>query len=282
MLLILRGEGSKKSLISLDGEVILIKFIDKVAVTFGSATRESIQQLGAIVLFFLRMVKAMPFSVSKYHLIVEQMMHVGVKSIPVVLLTSVFVGAVSAWQVKYLFAGAIPLNYLGMAVGKAVLTELGPVLAALVITGRVGAKLAAELGTMRVTEQLDAMVCLSLNPYPYLLAPRMAACAVMVPVLTVFSAFFAILSAQLLAQTVMGLHPSAFYHGLKLFFKFQDVIICLVKSFVFGCIIALCGCYFGFLTKGGAVGVGESTKKAVVAAMVLILVANLIVVKILL
>jgi phospholipid/cholesterol/gamma-HCH transport system permease protein len=256
--------------------------LDKVASAFGSATRESVQQVGAISRFFLHIVRVMPFSFARFHLIVEQMMVVGVRSLPVVLLTSVFIGAVSAWQAKYLFAGAIPLNYLGMAVGKAVLTELGPVFAALVITGRVGAKLAAELGTMRVTEQLDAMVCLSLDPYPYLLAPRTIACAIMVPVLTVFSAFFAIISAQLLAQIVMGLHPSAFYHGLKLFFKFQDVVICLVKSFTFGCIIALCGCYFGFLTKGGAIGVGEATKKAVVAAMVLILVANLIVVKMLL
>jgi phospholipid/cholesterol/gamma-HCH transport system permease protein len=260
----------------------MVALFDRIAVSFGSATRESIQQLGAIVFFFLRIVKAAPFSFVRFHLIVEQMMLVGVKSVPVVLLTSVFVGAVTAWQAKYLFAGAIPLNYLGMAVGKAVFTELGPVLAALVITGRVGAKLAAELGTMRVTEQLDAMVCLSLNPYSYLLAPRMVASAIMVPVLTIFSAFFAIVSAQLLAQVAMGLHPMAFYHALKMFFKIQDVVICLVKSFVFGNIIALCGCYFGFLTKGGAVGVGESTKKAVVAAMVLILIANLIVVKLLL
>jgi phospholipid/cholesterol/gamma-HCH transport system permease protein len=256
--------------------------LDKIATTFGSATRESVQQIGAITRFFLRMMSALPFSFTRFHLIVEQMMIIGVLSLPVVLLTSVFVGAVTAWQAKYLFAGAIPLNYLGMAVGKAVLTDLGPVLSALVITGRVGAKLAAELGTMRVTEQLDAMVCLSLDPYPYLLAPRMMACTVMVPILTIFSAFFAIISAQLLAQVAMGLHPSAFYHGLKLFFKFQDVVICMVKSFTFGCIIALCGCYFGFLTKGGAIGVGESTKKAVVAAMVLILIANLLVVKILL
>jgi phospholipid/cholesterol/gamma-HCH transport system permease protein len=256
--------------------------IDKIAITLGSATRESIQQVGAIANFFLQMVKVMPFSFKRYNLIVEQMMFVGIRSLPVVLLTSVFVGAVSAWQAKYLFAGAIPLNYLGMAVGKAVLTELGPVLAALVITGRVGAKLAAELGTMRVTEQLDAMVCLSLDPFPYLLTPRMIACAVMVPMLTIFSAFSAIISAQLLAQVAMGLHPSAFYHGLKMFFKIEDVTICMVKSFVFGCIIALSGCYFGYFTKGGAVGVGESTKKAVVAAMVLILIANLIVVKVLL
>ena len=260
----------------------MLATLDKVAITFGAATRESVQQFGAITRFLLRIMRALPSSASRYHLIVEQMMNIGVRSIPVVLLTSVFVGAVSAWQVNYLFAGQIPLTYLGTAVGKAVFTEFGPVFTALVVTGRVGAKLAAELGTMRVTEQLDAMTCLSLDPYCYLLAPRMVAGAVMVPVLTIFSTFFAILSAQLLAQVAMGLHPSTFYHGLKLLFRVQDVVICLVKAFVFGCVITLSGCYFGFFTKGGAVGVGEATKKAVVAAMVLVIILNLIVVKILL
>ena len=255
---------------------------DRIAATFGAATRESVRQLGAIALFFMHVMKAMPFSFVKFHLIVEQMMRMGVNSIPVVMLTSVFIGAISAWTANYLFAGAIPLIYLGSVVGKAVFTELGPVFTALVITGRVGAKLAAELGTMRVTEQIDAMVCLSLDPYRYLLAPRMAAGAIMAPVLAVFSSFFAIISAQLVAQAAFSLHPMVFYHGLRLFFDSKDIVICLVKSFVFGNVIALCGCYFGFITKGGAVGVGESTKKAVVAAMVLIIISNFIVVKILL
>jgi phospholipid/cholesterol/gamma-HCH transport system permease protein len=259
-----------------------VPLTDRIAVTFGAATRESVQQLGAIMRFFWHIIKAMPSSFIRFHLIIEQMMRIGVHSLPVVLLISIFVGAIATWTANYLFAGAIPLIYLGSVVGKAVFTELGPVLTALVITGRVGAKLAAELGTMRVTEQLDAMVCLSLDPYCYLLAPRMVAGAVMVPMLTVFSAFFSIISAQFIAQIAFGLHPDAFYHGLKLLFKVEDVVICLTKAFVFGNIIALCGCYFGFFTKGGAVGVGESTKKAVVAAMVLILIANLIVVNILL
>ena len=256
--------------------------LDKAAESFGSTTRQSVRQVGAIARFFARIMRAIPGSIRHFHLIVEQMMLLGVDSIPVVLLTSCFVGAVSTWQAKYLFAGVIPLAYLGSAVGKAVFTELGPVLTALVITGRVGAKLAAEIGTMRVTDQLDAYVSLSLDPYRYLLAPRLAAGAIMTPVLTIFSAFFAILSAQLLSQVALGLYPSSFYHGLRLFFQVKDVEVCLVKSFVFGIIIALCGCYFGYIARGGAVGVGEATKKAVVAAMVLILLANLIVVKILL
>lgn len=258
------------------------KFIDDVAVQFGTATRESIEQFGNITLFFFRIVRAVPSALKRFHLIVEQMMRLGVSSIPIILLSSMFVGAISVWQVQYLFADAVPLTYLGSAVGKAVFTELGPVLTALVVTGRIGAKLAAELGTMKVTEQIDAMTCLSLDPYCYLLAPRMIAGIIMLPVLTIFASFFAIISAQVLAEIALGLRSPIFYQGLKWLFRVQDVIICLLKAFVFGGVITLSGCYYGFLTKGGAVGVGKSTKKAVVAAMVLILVSNLIVINILL
>jgi phospholipid/cholesterol/gamma-HCH transport system permease protein len=256
--------------------------VDRVAVSFGTATRESIEQLGSISIFLWKVLIAFPATFKRFHLITEQMFLLGVNSLPIVFLTSIFVGAVSAWQVKYVFGDAIPLTYLGAAVGKAIFTELGPVLTAIIITGRIGAKLAAELGTMRVTEQIDAMTCLSLDPYSYLLAPRLIAGIVMLPILNIFSSFFAIISAQLLSQFALGLSNADFFQGLKLLFKVQDVVVCMVKSLVFGAVIALSGCYYGFLTKGGAVGVGNSTKKAVVAAMVLILVTNLLVVSILL
>lgn len=257
-------------------------FFDRVAENIGRLTREAIEQFGSITIFFWKVFLASPAALKRFHLVTEQMMLLGVSSIPIVFLVSLFVGAISAWQVQYIFADAIPLTYLGAAVGKAVFTELGPVLTAVVITGRVGAKLAAELGTMRVTEQIDALTCLSLDPYSYLLAPRMIAAIIMLPILTIFSTFFAIVSAQLLSQYALGLSAAAFYHGMKLLFKVQDVIVCMTKAFVFGGVISLSGCYYGFLTKGGAVGVGNSTKRAVVAAMVLILVANLLVVSILL
>lgn len=260
----------------------MLKILDDIAISFGATTRESLEQLGSIGIFFWKIILSTPSALKRFHLIVEQLMLLGITSIPIVLLTSIFVGAISAWQAQYLFSNAIPLTYLGTAVGKAVFTELGPVLTALVITGRVGAKLAAELGTMRVTEQIDAMVCLSLDPFCYLLAPRMIAGVIMLPVLTIFSAFFAIVSAQMLSQFALGLSFATFYQGLRLLFRVQDVVICLVKAFVFGCVITLSGCYYGFLTKGGAVGVGVATKRSVVAAMVLILICNLIVVNILL
>ncbi|MFP4162895.1 MAG: MlaE family ABC transporter permease [Chitinispirillaceae bacterium] len=256
--------------------------LDRVAESFGAAAREAVERMGSITLFFLKMVQVLPASFKRFHLITEQMMLLGVASIPIVLLTSVFVGAVSAWQVQYIFGDAIPLTYLGAGVAKAVLTELGPVLTALVITGRVGAKLAAELGTMKVTEQVDAMVCLSLDPFTYLLAPRLTASCVMVPVLTIFSVFFAIISAQLLSQVALGLSFTAFYQGVRILFKVQDVVVCVTKSFMFGLVISLAGCYYGYYAKGGAVGVGASTKKAVVAAMVMVLISNLILVNVLL
>lgn len=255
--------------------------VDEFALSVGVFTREQIERLGDLTLFFWKFINALPASLRRFHLIVEQMLRLGVSSIPIIVMASVFIGGVSAWQAQYLFADAIPLAYLGSAVGKAVFTEIGPVFTALIITGRISAKVAAELGTMRVTEQIDAMTCLSLDPFPYLIAPRMLAGVIMLPVLTIFSAFIAILSAQLLSQLALGLDSAIFYQGLKLLFRIQDLVICLVKAFVFGGVITLSGCYFGYFASGGAVGVGVATKNAVVAAMVLILLFNLIVVNIL-
>ena len=254
---------------------------DDLAASVGMFTREQIERIGDITLFFWRIVWSFPATFRRFHLIVEQMMRLGVSSLPIIVMTSVFVGAVSTWQAQYLFSSAIPLTYLGAAVGKAVFTELGPVFTALIITGRISAKLAAELGTMRVTEQVDAMTCLSLDPYIYLLAPRFLAGLVMLPILTIFSSFVAIISAQLLSQLALGLDGAVFYQSLKWLFRVKDVVICLVKALVFGGVISLSGCYFGYLASGGAVGVGVATKNAVVAAMVLILLCNLIVVNIL-
>ncbi len=204
-------------------------------------------------------------------------MHLGVASFPIVLLTSIFVGFIATWQVQYLAGDMIGLNYLGMLVLKVVLSDLGPTLIGLVLAGRIGAKLAAEVGTMRVNEQLDAMTCLSLDPLSYIVAPRVIAGFVMTPVLFVLGSLAAIVSSQVLATTVLGLHAYTYYNSMHLMFRMDDIYMGLIKSFVFGGITSLSGCYFGFFTTGGAVGVGASTRKAVVAASILILIANLII-----
>lgn len=261
------------SLLLLKGCIPIRKLLDNLAEIFGSATRESFEQLGSMCIMLFNVAKSKP----PYHIVIEQFMHIGVASLPMVLLASIFTGFITTWQVKYLAGDMISLNYLGMAVLKVVLSDLGPTLIGLVLAGRVGAKLAAEVGTMRVNEQLDAMVCLSLEPMSYVVAPRIITGFVMTPILFVFGSLAAMISSQVLATAALDLHAFTFYNSMRLMFRMEDVYMGLIKSFTFGGLTALSGCYFGFYTTGGAVGVGASTRKAVVAASILILIANLII-----
>jgi phospholipid/cholesterol/gamma-HCH transport system permease protein len=254
-----------------------LQVCNDIADSFGASSRELVENAGAIGLFFLEVLQAIPATLKKSNLIIEQMVRIGVNSLSIVFLASVFIGAVSVWQAQYLIGDYFPKTYIATALGKALFTDLGPVLIALVLTGRIGAKLAAELGTMKVTEQLDAMICLSLNPFSYLLSPRILAGFLMTPFLMVFSFFFAVLSAQLLTTYALGVNAISFYNAMRMLFRVQDVLIGVVKGFVFGGSIAVCGCYYGFFTRGGAVGVGESTKNAVVGASILILFFNVVV-----
>ncbi len=240
---------------------------------FGPATRESFEQLGSMCIMLFNVTKAKP----RYHIIVEQLMQIGVASLPIVLLASVFTGFIATWFVKYLAGDVASLNYLGMMVLKVTLSELGPTLIGLVLAGRIGAKLAAEVGTMRVNEQIDAMVCLSLDPMSYIIAPRVLAGVIMSPVLFILGSATAIVSAQILASVALQLNANTFYNSMHLMFRMDEVYMGLIKSLSFGGITALCGCYFGYFTTGGAVGVGASTRKAVVAASILILIANLLI-----
>jgi phospholipid/cholesterol/gamma-HCH transport system permease protein len=254
-----------------------LQVCNDIADSFGASTRELIENAGAIGLFFLNVLQATPAALKRTSLVLEQMVRIGVNSLSIVFLASVFIGAVTVWQAQYLIGDYFPKTYISMALGKALFTDLGPVLIALVLTGRIGAKLAAELGTMKVTEQLDAMVCLSLNPFSYLLSPRILAGFLMTPFLMVFSFFFAVISAQLLTTFGLGVNTLSFYNAMRLQFRTLDIMIGIVKGFVFGGSIAVCGCYYGFFTRGGAVGVGESTKNAVVSASILILFFNVVV-----
>lgn len=203
-----------------------------------------------------------------------QMEQIGIGSIPLVLVTSLFVGAVAAVQAAYQFQDYVPMRFLGTVVGKSVILELGPVLTALVVGGRVSASIAAELGTMKVTEQIDAMEILAIDPIRYLVLPRVVAALIMLPVLTIFADFLAILGGMLVANVSIGVSVATFTEGLRLFFHIEDVISGVLKTVTFGGIIALMGCYNGFRTHGGAEGVGKSTMHAVVSSCLLILVTN--------
>lgn len=203
-----------------------------------------------------------------------QMEQIGIGSLPLVIVTSVFVGAVASVQAAYQFQDYVPMVFLGTVVGKSVILELGPVLTALVVGGRVSASIAAELGTMKVTEQIDAMEILAIDPMRYLVMPRVVACVVMLPALTIIADLLAILGGMLVANTSIGVDTAVFTRGLRLFFYVDDVISGILKATVFGGVIGLMGCYNGFRTYGGAQGVGRATMQAVVTSCICILISN--------
>jgi phospholipid/cholesterol/gamma-HCH transport system permease protein len=236
-----------------------------------------IAQVGELSILVWRLFKALPLMMKNPHLTSEQMLQMGVNSLPLILLTSIFTGAVSAVQAAYQFQGFVPMRYLGTTVGKAVIIELGPVLTALVVAGRVGASIAAELGTMKVTEQIDALETMALDPVRYLVVPRFFAGITMLPVLTIFADCVAIIGGLIVAVLAVNISPTTFLNGVKLFFNMQDLWGGLAKSLVFGAIISIIGCYQGFRTTGGAEGVGLSTTRAVVLSSILILLSDYVV-----
>jgi phospholipid/cholesterol/gamma-HCH transport system permease protein len=246
----------------------------KLILLIGRFFLSFVEETGAVVLLTLRVLKRLPKVLGNLGNLFTQMERIGIGSIPLVLVTSLFVGAVTAVQAAYQFYGYVPLRYLGAVVGKSVTLELGPVLTALVVGGRISAAMAAELGTMKVTEQLDAMEMIAIDPIEYLVLPRIIAAVIMLPVLAVFADFIAILGGMIVARFSLGIDFHVFAYGLKLLFRYQDVVGGLMKTFFFGFIIALMGCHYGFSTKEGAEGVGLSTMKAVVSSCLLILVSN--------
>lgn len=209
-----------------------------------------------------------------FRLVVEQMRSIGVGSLWLVFVVSLFTGAVAAVQAAYQFSSVVPLKYLGAVILRSVIIELGPVLTALVVGGRVGASIAAELGTMRVTEQIDALEVMAINPVRYLVVPRVVAAIVMLPVVTVFANAIAIFGGFIVAVTTIGVSTHTYVIGLKQFFYMKDLYSGLLKAFFFGGIIGTMGCYYGFATEGGAEGVGLATTRAVVSSCVLVLISD--------
>jgi phospholipid/cholesterol/gamma-HCH transport system permease protein len=184
---------------------------------------------------------------------------------------------VAAVQAAYQMQGLVPPIWLGVGICRAVLIELGPVLTALVVAGRVGAGIAAELGTMKVTEQIDALEAMAIDPVAHLVMPRFVAGAVMAPVLTAFANLVALAGGWLVSVLSVGISTQLYLDGLRFHFHSRDLTGGIVKSVFFGIIIATAGCFYGMQTEGGAEGVGRSTTRAVVAASVLILIFDYII-----
>lgn len=209
-------------------------------------------------------------------LILKQMIEIGYFSLPVVGLTAIFTGMVLALQSHTGFARFSAEGAVATVVVISITRELGPVLAGLMVAGRIGAAMAAEIGTMRVTEQVDALTTLSTNPFKYLVAPRLIAGILMLPCLVVVADIIGVFGGFVVGAYKLGYNPATYLHSTWEYLKPLDVISGLVKASAFGFIISLMGCYNGYHSKGGAQGVGQATTNAVVSASILILTSNYI------
>ena len=205
---------------------------------------------------------------------VKQMLEVGVHSIPVVLITATFTGMVLALQTYTGFQRFNAESLVGTVVALSMTRELGPVLTGLIVAGRAGSAMAAELGTMRVTEQIDALYTLATNPIKYLVVPRMIAGVVMLPVMTILSDIVGIYGGFFVSVNVLNANQTIYLKRTWDYLEFNDLYSGLFKAAVFGLIIALIGCYKGFYTRGGAEGVGQATTGSVVVASMLILISD--------
>jgi phospholipid/cholesterol/gamma-HCH transport system permease protein len=207
-------------------------------------------------------------------LLVVQMRRLGVDSVPIALFIAVFTGIVLSLLSSYIFTGTVPLYFVGALVGKTVMMELGPVLTGMALAGRVGASIAAEIGTMKVTEQVDALETLAYDRYSYLVVPRVLAAALMFPVVTAFAMGVGVASGWITSINLLDLSTPEFLKGLKQFYRFKDVWFGLAKSASFGAAVALMGCLRGLDATAGAEGVGLSTTRAVVLGCEAILVLD--------
>lgn len=244
----------------------IIKLIEKKIISFFT-------DLGNFSIMIFGVIKSLPRVIRDRKLIIEQMVHIGVNSLLLITVIGIFTGAITAWQIAYQIGDMISPNFLGSSAPKGIIIELGPVLAALVLAGRVGASISAEMGTMKVTEQIDALESMAINPVRYLAMPRIIATTFMLPILVIYASTIAIFGAYVVTTTFLGVPPSAFMTGFKMNFAIKDVIAGAIKSFFFGISISSIGCFYGFQTTEGAQGVGLSTIKSFVisAAMILIL-----------
>ena len=203
--------------------------------------------------------------------LMPQMARIGVASVPIALFIATFTGIVMSLQASYTLTGTIPLYFVGTLVGKVTILELGPVLTGLTLAGRVGAAISAELGTMRVTEQVDALETLAYDPVAYLVVPRMLAGTLMFPVVVLLAVALGIASGWITALQLLDMSSAEFVKGLRLFFDSWDVWFAVIKSISFGAVVTGTGCFFGLAATGGAQGVGAAATRTVVAASMIIL-----------
>jgi len=240
----------------------------------GKPVLNVLSQMGGIGTMFLQSVYLSFRRPFKFDNIFKQMEFIGVHSLLVVVITGVFTGMVLALQSSYGFRKFGAEGLVGVIVTLSMTRELGPVLTSLMVTGRAGSAMAAEIGTMRVTEQIDALSVMALNPIKYLVVPRVVASFLMLPILTVISDFLGIIGGYIVGVKMLGINEGAFMNRIEKGVDLADIYNGLVKAAVFGIILSVISCYKGYNTRGGAEGVGRATTEAVVLSSVTILISD--------
>ncbi len=233
-----------------------------------------VEEIGSLAIFwydFLFWLFRRPFF---FRQLFKQMEFIGVRSVTVVLLTGMFTGMVGALQTHYGFSLFGAESLVGSTTALGLLRELGPVLASLMVTARAGSAMTAEIGTMRVTEQIDALTVMGVNPFQYLVNPRIIAAIVMMPMLTLVFDSIGIVGSYLVGVKFLGIDSGVFMARIVEYVDYEDLFTGLIKATFFGVILSVVGCYKGFTTTGGAEGVGKATTSSVVISSVSILVAD--------
>ena len=235
---------------------------------------EALYTIGLYVIMTLQAVGLLIVKAPSWSLIRDQLYSIGLLSLPVVAITGLSTGMVLAAQSFFQLADKGLASATGIMVGKAMMTELGPVLTAFMVTGRIGSAMCAEIGTMKVTEQIDAMRSMSVDPIRYLVTPRITASCVMMPLLTLFSTLTGMLGGFIIACYFFDMAPVSYFGGMQVYITYFDFSTGLVKALIFGIFIGSICCFKGMTANGGAAGVGRSTTNSVVISYTCILIFN--------
>lgn len=253
---------------------VLVEFIEPVFDGAGRAVFGIFKGMGEWSLFVWESIKWLARPPVRIRLFFQQMEFVGVKSTPIIILTGLFVGAVFALQTGKAFALFNAESLVGATIGLTLAREIGPVFTALMVTARACSAMAAELGTMRVTEQIDALETMAVDPVQYLVVPRVVAATLMTPLLTAIFNFVGIIGGYLVGVRLLNIDEGSFLTKLYYYVEVNDLLGGLVKAAFFGFAISLISCYQGFNTRNGAQGVGRATTQAVVISSVTVLVMD--------
>lgn len=235
--------------------------------------------MGDLALFFVEVCRSLTFPPWFFREIIAQMYHLGVKSLGLVLVAAFALGMVLAMQGLKVLSWFGAANYVATLVAMSMVRELGPIIAGIMVAARGGAGMGAELGSMRVTSQIDALTVSAVNPIKYLVVTRILACILILPLLTVFANIIGILGGMVIGMTQAGMSANTYYFLTLKFLELKDVLPGIAKTMVFGLIIGTVSCYHGFTTEQGTFGVGQSTKTAVVVSVLFILISDVFLTK---